>query len=86
VTATDEEAVAALERLARSEGIIAALESAHAIAHAIRVAPTMPRNRTILVNLSGRGDKDMGTIAEVRGVKLDGDAAAEGGGTRGAIG
>jgi tryptophan synthase beta chain len=77
VTATDDEAVSALERLARSEGIIAALESAHAVAHAIRFAPTLPHDRTILLNLSGRGDKDMGTLAEVRGVELSSDAAIE---------
>ena len=85
-TATDEEALAALERLARSEGIIAALESAHAVAHAIRLAPTLSRDRTILVNLSGRGDKDMGTIAEVRGVKLDGGTGSDREPGRGAIG
>jgi len=85
-TATDEEALAALERLARSEGIIAALESAHAVAHAIRLAPTLSRDRTILVNLSGRGDKDMGTVAEVRGVKLTEKTGSDHEAGRGAIG
>jgi tryptophan synthase beta chain len=70
VTATDEEALAALERLARSEGIIPALETAHAVAHAIRLAPTLSREQTILVSLSGRGDKDMETVAQARGVAL----------------
>lgn len=75
VTATDDEALDALERLARTEGIIAALETAHALAHAIKLAPTMGRDKTILLNLSGRGDKDMETIARVRGAKITGEEA-----------
>ncbi|HEY8514979.1 MAG TPA: tryptophan synthase subunit beta [Candidatus Binatia bacterium] len=67
VTATDDEALDALERLARTEGIIPALETAHAVAHAIRLAPTMGREQTIVVSLSGRGDKDMETVAAARG-------------------
>jgi tryptophan synthase beta chain len=63
VSATDDEAIAALKLLAESEGIIAALESSHAIAAAARLAPTLAKDRVILVNLSGRGDKDMNTIA-----------------------
>ena len=70
VTATDDEALDALERLARTEGIIPALETAHAVAHAIRLAPTMSRDETIVVSLSGRGDKDMETVASARGVAL----------------
>jgi tryptophan synthase beta chain len=70
VTATDDEAVAALEMLAATEGIIPALESAHAIAHVIRVAPRMKRSDVLLVCLSGRGDKDMGTVASHLGVSL----------------
>lgn len=70
VTATDDEALAALERLARSEGIIPALETAHAVAEAIRLAPALPRESIIVVNLSGRGDKDMQTVAAARGVAL----------------
>jgi tryptophan synthase beta chain len=66
VTASDDEALDALERLARSEGIIVALETAHAAAHAIRLAPTLSSERVILLNLSGRGDKDMETIARRR--------------------
>jgi len=75
-TATDEEALSALDRLSRSEGIIPALETAHAIACAIRLAPTMPRSAILLVNLSGRGDKDMETVATARGVTLRGETPA----------
>ncbi len=67
--ATDEEALAALQTLAQTEGIIAALESAHAVAEAIKRAPTMPKDSVILINLSGRGDKDLGTI--MKELKLD---------------
>jgi tryptophan synthase beta chain len=62
--ATDREALAALEELARSEGIIAALESAHAIAEVERLAPKLKKKQIVIVNLSGRGDKDMGTVGE----------------------
>ncbi|MBN1422283.1 MAG: pyridoxal-phosphate dependent enzyme, partial [Planctomycetes bacterium] len=65
--ATDDEVLAAFRRLARSEGLLAALESAHAVAHAIRVAPALERDRIIVVNLSGRGDKDIFIIAEALG-------------------
>jgi tryptophan synthase beta chain len=64
-TATDEEAIDALITLSRTEGIIPALESAHAVAEAVKLAPTMPSDRIILVNLSGRGDKDCNEIAEI---------------------
>ena len=70
VTATDDEALDALEKVARTEGIIAALETAHALAHTIRLAPTLGRDKTIVVSLSGRGDKDMGTISDLRGEKI----------------
>lgn len=70
VTATDTEALEAVQLLAQTEGIIPALESGHAIAHAIRIAPTLSRKKVILVCLSGRGDKDMGTIAQHLDVKL----------------
>ena len=60
--ATDEEALHAFRLLSRLEGIIPALESAHAVAHAIKLAPTLPRDHIILVNLSGRGDKDLETV------------------------
>lgn len=69
-SATDEEAVAALRLLTETEGIIPALESAHAIAYAARLAPTLGPEKIILVNLSGRGDKDMNTVADYLGVTL----------------
>jgi tryptophan synthase beta chain len=70
VSATDREAANALKLLSQVEGIIPALESAHAIAEAIRLAPRLKRSGLIIINLSGRGDKDMGTVAEYLGVKL----------------
>jgi tryptophan synthase beta chain len=69
-TATDDEAMDALRLLTETEGIIPALESAHAIAHAARLAPTLDRGKIVVVNLSGRGDKDMATVASVLGVTL----------------
>jgi tryptophan synthase beta chain len=63
VSASDEDALQATVRLARLEGILPALESAHAVAETIRIAPTMSRNDILLVNVSGRGDKDMGILA-----------------------
>jgi tryptophan synthase beta chain len=68
--ATDEEALAAFDRLSRVEGIMPALESAHAVAHVVKLAPRMKRNQVIVVNLSGRGDKDVMQVAKIRGVKL----------------
>jgi tryptophan synthase beta chain len=67
---TDREALEALRLLSECEGIIPALESAHAVAYAARLAPTMARDRVIIVNLSGRGDKDMQTVAQALGVTL----------------
>ena len=64
VAINDDEALAAFHRLCRTEGIIPALESSHAVAHAIKIAPTMAKDKALLVNLSGRGDKDMATVAE----------------------
>lgn len=64
VTASDDETIAAFQLLCRTEGIIPALESSHALAHAIRLAPTMSPDKVIVVNLSGRGDKDVGYVAE----------------------
>jgi tryptophan synthase beta chain len=69
-TATDAEALDAFQVLSETEGIIPALESAHAVAHALRVAPTLARDQIIIVNLSGRGDKDMNTVARALGVTL----------------
>jgi len=64
LTVTDEEAVAAFMRLSRLEGIIPALESSHALAHAIKIAPGLAKDKIIIVNLSGRGDKDAQTLSE----------------------
>jgi len=70
VAVTDEDAIRAFHDLCRLEGIIPALESAHAIAYAAKIAPRMGKDRILLVNLSGRGDKDMHTVAEKSGIKL----------------
>ena len=67
VPVTDDEAVNAFEYLARTEGIIPAIESAHAVAHAIKLAPTMDKDKIIVVTISGRGDKDCAAIARYRG-------------------
>ncbi len=78
-SASDHEALEATKILARTEGILPALESAHAIAHALKLAPTLPKSQTIMVNLSGRGDKDMGILT--RELHL-GNTPAENLGTR----
>ena len=70
VTIDDGEAVAAFHDLCRNEGIIPALESAHALAHAAKLAPSLPSDKILLVNLSGRGDKDMHTVAEKSGIQF----------------
>jgi tryptophan synthase beta chain len=67
VAVTDDEAVAAFEFLSRTEGIIPAIESAHAVAHAIKIAPAMGKDQILVINLSGRGDKDCAAIARYRG-------------------
>jgi tryptophan synthase beta chain len=67
---TDDEALVAFHRLCRTEGIIPALESSHAVAHAIKLAATMRPDQHLLVNLSGRGDKDIGTIADLSGAEF----------------
>ena len=69
-SASDEEALEAFQLLSRLEGIIPALESAHAVAEAVKLAPTMDRDQIILVNLSGRGDKDIFTVADVLGTTI----------------
>jgi tryptophan synthase beta chain len=69
-SATDHAAMEAIQFLAQVEGIIPALESAHAIAAVMQLAPRLGKNKTIVVNLSGRGDKDMGTVGDYLGVKL----------------
>jgi len=70
VPVTDGEAVEAFEYLSRTEGIIPAVESAHAVAHAKKLAPTMNSEQIIVVNLSGRGDKDVASIARYKGIKI----------------
>jgi len=70
VAATDAEALDATHQLCRIEGIIPALESAHALAHAIKIAPSMTNETNIVVNLSGRGDKDINTLADIEGITL----------------
>ena len=70
VPVTDEEAVQAFEYLSRVEGIIPAIESSHAVAHAIKLAPTLGKDKIMVVNLSGRGDKDVAAIARYRGEEI----------------
>ncbi|HEY5603740.1 MAG TPA: tryptophan synthase subunit beta, partial [Gammaproteobacteria bacterium] len=67
---TDREALQAFHDLTRIEGIIPALESSHALAYASKVAPAMPRDDIIVVNLSGRGDKDIHTVAALEGIHV----------------
>jgi len=70
VSVTDDEALAAFHLLTRKEGIMPALESAHAVAYALRLAAGMKREQTVLVNLSGRGDKDVHTVAQLQGIEV----------------
>jgi tryptophan synthase beta chain len=70
VSATDDEALAAFQKLSRVEGIIPALEPAHALAHVLKLAPTLPKGNLLVMNLCGRGDKDVFAVAERLGVKL----------------
>ncbi len=70
VTAGDDEALAAFRLLCETEGIIPALESAHAVAYAVKMAKTLSPRQNIIVNLSGRGDKDIGIVAQALEVKL----------------
>ena len=70
VAITDDEAVNAFEYLSRTEGIIPAIESSHAIAHVMKLAPTMPKDSIIVATVSGRGDKDVAAIARYRGVDI----------------
>jgi tryptophan synthase beta chain len=69
-SATDEEALSAFDLLAREEGIVPALESAHAIAEIVKLAPGMKKSQVIIANLSGRGDKDVNQVARIKGVTL----------------
>ena len=70
VPITDEEAVCAFEYLSRTEGIIPAIESSHAVAYALKLAPQMKKDQIIVINISGRGDKDVAAIARYRGVDI----------------
>ena len=70
VPVTDDEAVNAFEYLSRMEGIIPAIESAHAVAHAMKLVPTMGKDQIVVINISGRGDKDCAAIARYRGEEL----------------
>jgi tryptophan synthase beta chain len=70
VVANDDEALEAFHTLTKLEGIMPALESAHAVAHAVKIAPNMSKDQVLLVNLSGRGDKDMHTVAQASGITL----------------
>ncbi len=71
VAITDDEAVEAFEYLSRTEGIIPAIESAHAVAHAMKLAPTMSKDQIMVINISGRGDKDCAAIARYRGEDIN---------------
>ncbi len=70
VPATDKEAVDAFNYLSKTEGIIPAIESAHAVAYAMKLAPTLPKDKIMVINISGRGDKDVAAIARYMGVDL----------------
>ena len=70
VSITDEEAVCAFEYLSRTEGIIPAIESAHAVAAARKIAPSMGKDQIMVINISGRGDKDVYSVARYRGVEV----------------
>ncbi|HHT00370.1 MAG TPA: tryptophan synthase subunit beta, partial [Thiomicrospira sp.] len=70
VAINDDEALQGFRDLTRYEGIIPALETSHALAYATKLAPTMRKNQTIIINLSGRGDKDMNTIAAIEGFEV----------------
>ncbi|MFQ5348791.1 MAG: tryptophan synthase subunit beta, partial [Rhodothalassiaceae bacterium] len=70
VSATDAEALEAFQLCARLEGILPALEPAHALAHVIRIAPELPPDHIIVMNMCGRGDKDIFTVAEALGVEI----------------
>ncbi len=79
VAITDDEALAAFHRLCRCEGIIPALESSHAVAYAMQLAATMKPDQHLLVNLSGRGDKDINTVAALQGADIPGLSLPQGG-------
>ena len=70
VPVTDDEAVGAFEYLSRTEGVIPAIESSHAVAYAMKLAPTLAKDKTLVICLSGRGDKDVAAIARYKGVEI----------------
>jgi tryptophan synthase beta chain len=70
VSITDREALEAFQVLCRTEGIIPALESSHAVAHVMKIAPDLPKDHIIVINLSGRGDKDIYTVAKFLGFDM----------------
>lgn len=70
VAVTDDEAVDAFEYLSKTEGVIPAIESAHAVAHAMKLAPTLPKDKIVIITISGRGDKDVAAIARYRGENI----------------
>ena len=80
---TDDEALQAFHRLCRTEGIIPALESSHAVAYAMKLAPTLRSDQHLLVNLSGRGDKDIGTVADLSGAEFFCRPSCQGQGVKG---
>ena len=71
VAVTDDEAVNAFEYLSRTEGIIPAIESAHAVAHALKIVPEMDKDKIVVITISGRGDKDCAAIARYRGEDIN---------------
>jgi tryptophan synthase beta chain len=71
VAVTDDEAVDAFEYLSRTEGIIPAIESAHAVAHALKIVPQMKKDDIVVITISGRGDKDVAAIARYRGEDIN---------------
>jgi len=73
VSITDDEALEAFQLLTRLEGIIPALESAHALAHVVKLAPTVPKDNIVVMNLSGRGDKDLNTVSAHLGIDMGGN-------------
>jgi len=70
VSATDKEALAAFQLCAKLEGIIPALEPSHALAHVLKLAPKLPKDHILVMNMCGRGDKDIFTVAKALGVKI----------------
>jgi tryptophan synthase beta chain len=70
VSVTDTEALGAFHKLTRVEGIMPALESAHAVAYGLKLAATMDKEQVVVINVSGRGDKDIHTVAQLEGIEL----------------